>query len=177
MNVASHLIINECTSCQMCAAVCSRNAINIRLNEDGFYRPYVDESICTNCGLCTKVCYKYDDDIRVTAIEDTSNIDVYSAQHLSDSLLEKVTSGGVADALAKELIAQGYVCIGVTYNINNHRAEHAIATTEKKRTRLEDQSISSHIALMHLKNLLRICIQPILLYSDCLAISMLLTSI
>lgn len=128
MNITGRPVIHECTSCQMCAAVCSRNAISIKLNEDGFYRPYVDDSKCTDCGLCTKVCYKYDNEVRVTSLEKNDIIDVYSAQHKSDALLKQVTSGGVADALAKELIKQGYVCIGVIYNDYNHRAEHVIAS-------------------------------------------------
>ena len=129
MNINDISAIRECTSCQMCAAVCSRDAISIHLNEDGFYRPYIDEVKCTNCGLCTKVCYKFDNDIRVTDAEGLNNVKVYSAQHKSEELLEKVTSGGVADALAKELIKQGYECIGVTYNDGKHRAEHVIAST------------------------------------------------
>ena len=129
MNVLALPIINECTSCQMCAAVCSRNAIDIRLNEDGFYRPYVDDSKCTDCGLCTRVCYKYDDNVTVTSTEDIDTIDVHSAQHFSEELLKKVTSGGVADDLAKELVNLGYVCIGVTYNEKQHRAEHVVAKT------------------------------------------------
>ena len=128
MNITSFPVINECTSCQMCAAICSRNAITIRLNEEGFYRPYVDESKCTDCGSCIKVCYKYDD-VNITSSEKIKTIEVFSAQHLSDSLLKQVTSGGVADALAKELIKQGFVCIGVTYNDNHHRAEHVVAST------------------------------------------------
>lgn len=116
----------------MCAAVCSRDAISIHLNEDGFYRPYIDEVKCTNCGLCTKVCYKFDNDIRVTDAEGLNNVKVYSAQHKSEELLEKVTSGGVADALAKELVRQGYTCIGVTYNDDNHRAEHKVARNENE---------------------------------------------
>lgn len=129
MNIVCNPITHECTSCQMCAAVCSRNAITISLNEDGFYRPYVDEGKCTDCGLCTKVCYKYDNDVKVTTAEELGRIEVHSAQHLSESLLANVTSGGVADVLAKELIDQGYVCIGVTYNNDNNRAEHIIAST------------------------------------------------
>ena len=129
MNINDTSAIRECTSCQMCAAVCSRDAISIHLNEDGFYRPYIDEVKCTNCGLCTKVCYKFDNEIRVTDAEGLNNVKVYSAQHKSEELLEKVTSGGVADALAKELVKQGFVCIGVTYNDDRHRAEHVIAST------------------------------------------------
>lgn len=124
--------LHECTSCQMCAAVCSRDAISIHLNEDGFYRPYIDEVMCTNCGLCTKVCYKFDNDIRVTDAEGLNKVKVDSAQHKSEELLEKVTSGGVADALAKELVRQGYTCIGVTYNDDNHRAEHKVARNENE---------------------------------------------
>lgn len=131
MNITNKSALRECTSCQMCAAVCSRDAITIRLNGDGFYRPYIDEDKCTDCSLCTKVCYKFDEDIKVTNAEALKNIKVYSAQHKSDELLEKVTSGGVADALAKELVRQGYTCIGVTYNDSEHRAEHTTATTEE----------------------------------------------
>ena len=129
MNINDTSAIRECTSCQMCAAVCSRDAISIHLNEDGFYRPYIDEVKCTNCGLCTKVCYKFDANVKVTSTEELGKVKVYSAQYKSDSILEKVTSGGVADALAKELVKQGFVCIGVTYNDDRHRAEHVIAST------------------------------------------------
>lgn len=131
MNITDKSALRECTSCQMCAAVCSRDAITIRLNEDGFFRPYIDEDKCTDCGLCTKVCYKFDEDIKVTNAEALKNVRVYSAQHKSDNLLEKVTSGGVADALAKELVRQGYTCIGVTYNDAEHRAEHSAAQSEE----------------------------------------------
>ena len=100
MNITDKSALRGCTSCQMCAAVCHSNAITIRLDGDGFYRPYVDADKCTDCGLCAKVCYKFDGGIKMTSLDDEEGIDVYSAQHLSGSLLKKVTSGGVADALA-----------------------------------------------------------------------------
>ncbi len=129
MDINDNSALKECTSCQMCGAVCAQNAITIKLNEDGFYRPYVDEYRCTNCGLCTKVCYKFDAEVKVTTPAEEDKIEVRSAQNKSDMLLKKVTSGGVADALAKELIMQGFTCIGVTYNDSLHRAEHTVATT------------------------------------------------
>ena len=132
MNIIDLSSIRSCTSCQMCAAVCGHNAIDIRLNEDGYYRPYVEESKCIDCGLCTKVCYKFDSEVKITSKTGLDNILVQSAQCHSDTLLKKVTSGGVADALAKELIRQGYICIGVTYNDDNHRAEHIIASTTEE---------------------------------------------
>lgn len=130
MNITDKSAIRDCTSCQMCAAVCPKAAITIRLNEDGFYRPYLNASKCVDCGLCVKVCYKFDHDVKVTSVEEENKIVVKSAQYKRSELLEKVTSGGVADALAKELITQGYTCIGVTYNDDNHRAEHFVVHTE-----------------------------------------------
>ncbi|MCK9156597.1 MAG: 4Fe-4S dicluster domain-containing protein [Paludibacteraceae bacterium] len=90
MNINDPSAIQECTSCQMCGAVCPHQAITIRQNEDGFYRPYVDETICTNCGLCTKVCYKFDADVKMTSAEDGSRTKVFSAQNLSDIMLPRI---------------------------------------------------------------------------------------
>lgn len=39
MNITDDSALRACTSCQMCAAVCNHNAIEIHLNRDGFYRP------------------------------------------------------------------------------------------------------------------------------------------
>ncbi len=132
MNVFSSSVLRNCTSCQMCAAVCPNYAISISLNNDGFYRPCIDEEKCTHCSLCVKVCYKFDNNIKVTPNDELDKIEVYSASSISDTLLEKVTSGGVADILAKELIRRGYTCVGVSYNDNNHRAEHSIAMLESE---------------------------------------------
>lgn len=132
MNITDKSAIHDCTSCQMCAAVCPRDAITIRLNEDGFYRPYLDAAKCVDCSMCVKVCYKFDSDVKVTSVGEENWIAVKSAQCKQNEVLEKVTSGGVADALAKELITQGYTCIGVAYNDDNHRAEHIVARTEEE---------------------------------------------
>lgn len=129
MNITDKSALRDCTSCQMCAAVCPKEAITIRLNGDGFYRPYLNTGKCIDCGLCVKVCYKFDPDVKVTSAEEENKIIVKSAQYKQSELLERVTSGGVADALAKELIKQGYVCIGVVYNDVLHRAEHVMASS------------------------------------------------
>jgi len=44
-----------CCGCGVCAGVCPQNALEIRFNEYGEYRPYLIGN-CTNCGLCSKVC-------------------------------------------------------------------------------------------------------------------------
>ena len=157
MNISDNKAIQECTSCQMCAAVCAKNAITIRLNEDGFYRPYVDEDACSDCGLCAKVCYKFDAEVKVTTPAEEEKIEVRSAQNKSDMLLKKVTSGGVADALAKELIKQGYVCIGVTYNDNMHRAEHVVAKTSEETDAFRGSKYIQSYSMEAFKQLVKNC--------------------
>lgn len=61
--------VHNCTSCQMCGAVCPKNAITIELDDEGFYRPKVNEN-CIDCGLCVKVCYKFDKDIKMSTSAD-----------------------------------------------------------------------------------------------------------
>lgn len=155
MNINDNSALKECTSCQMCGAVCAQNAITIKLNEDGFYRPYVDADKCVNCGLCSTVCYKFDENLQVTTCEQEAKIEVHSAQNKSDILLKKVTSGGVADALAKELIKQGYTCIGVTYNDSLHRAEHTVATTTEETDAFRGSKYIQSYSLNALKHLVK----------------------
>lgn len=124
-HILDNSAIRHCTSCQMCAAVCPHSAITIELDREGFYRPIVNEEKCVNCGLCQKVCYKFDTDIRPT--QDLDSTELYAAAANDDALTREVTSGGIADLMAKALADRGYTCIGVRYDENKNRAEHCIA--------------------------------------------------
>ena len=57
MNITASNTMHTCTSCGVCAAICPTEAISMQLDEQGFYRPQVDEAQCVDCSLCTKVCY------------------------------------------------------------------------------------------------------------------------
>lgn len=130
MNILDKSAKRECTSCQLCATMCAREAIKIELNEDGFYRPVIDAEKCTDCGLCTKVCYKFDEEVKITTPEQLSKTQLYSAWSNDDELVRNTTSGGIGDLLAHELLKQGYKVVGCVYNDEKVRAEHRIATTE-----------------------------------------------
>lgn len=129
MNITDKSAKRECTSCQLCATMCAREAIKIELNKDGFYRPVVDAEKCTDCGLCAKVCYKFDEDVKITTPEQLSKTQLYSAWSNDDELVRNTTSGGIGDLLAHELLKQGYKVVGCVYNDEKVRAEHRIATT------------------------------------------------
>lgn len=130
MNVLSSSAKRNCTSCQMCAAVCAKNAITIELDADGFYRPVVNEEYCIDCGLCTKICYRFDEDIIPFKKVQLANTNLYGAYAKSKEIVESTTSGGVADILAHALLAEGYKCVGVVYNPENDCAEDKIVEKE-----------------------------------------------
>ena len=46
----------ECCGCGICKAVCPVNAISMKLDNEGFYYPIIDEAMCIHCKKCTKAC-------------------------------------------------------------------------------------------------------------------------
>ena len=127
MNINDTSAIRQCTSCQLCGAVCPTKAITITLNEDGFYRPVIDKSKCIDCSLCVGSCYKFDPDIHMTT--NMEKYKLYSASVKDLAILKDVTSGGIADSLAVSLVSKGYKCIGVEFNPNENCAVGTIAST------------------------------------------------
>ena len=132
MNVNDYVVVHQCTSCQLCGAVCPAGAITIQLDEDGFYRPLIDDNLCVDCGLCVNACYKYDKAVRISTPSDLERKPLYSAWSKESDLLKQVTSGGIGDLLARQLIDDGYNVVGVVYNEEKTRAEHRIARTVKE---------------------------------------------
>lgn len=128
MNISDQSAVRNCTSCSMCSAVCPVDAISINLDRQGFYRPIINDK-CIDCGQCTKVCYKFDDNIYMTNNSQLDNYDLYGAYAKDSIILKHSTSGGIADILAKSLVADGYSCIGVKYDNETNTAKTCIAHT------------------------------------------------
>ena len=130
MNISSITSINTCTSCGVCATICSKKAISIQLDTEGFYRPFIDVALCNDCGLCISVCYKFDEYPQMTFKEGLLAKPLFSAWANDDALVKETTSGGLGDLLAHQLQKNGYKVVGVVYNEDANRAEHRIALNE-----------------------------------------------
>lgn len=145
--------INYCTSCQLCSAVCPVNAIEIKLDEEGFYKPFVDEKKCIDCGKCISICHKYDNSI----IMSDEYKKVYAAKSKNKNILLNSTSGGIGTHLAEKLIKEGYKAIGVTYNYELNRAENIIIEKSEDLCKIQGskyiQSYSEKIYKEIFKNL------------------------
>lgn len=111
-----------CTGCQMCETVCPYNAITIKSDSDGFYKPYVNDELCKNCSICKKTCIKYDENVRIHTV----NRGIYAFKHHDKNVLKRVSSGGAAYALAQAAIKNGYMIAGTTYDCKSNRAKMVI---------------------------------------------------
>ena len=132
MNVLEGITEHPCTSCQMCGAVCPKDAISISLDKEGFYRPTVDGNLCIDCGLCTRFCYKFDGNIKQTSNEDLEHTRLFAAAAKDDWIISNTTSGGIADLLAASLIRKGYNVIGASYKPETNIVVHEVAKTQDK---------------------------------------------
>ncbi|MDD7438333.1 MAG: Coenzyme F420 hydrogenase/dehydrogenase, beta subunit C-terminal domain [Bacteroidales bacterium] len=119
--------IHSCTSCQMCYAICPTDAISIKLNDDGFYRPHVDENVCIGCSRCIKICYKFSDDLDRCESTQLKDYQHYAAITKNNKLLQESSSGGIAPEVAELLHSKGYKVVGVSYNADKDIAEHKVA--------------------------------------------------
>ena len=131
MNILDNTTLSNCTSCGVCASVCAKVAIDMELDNNGFYRPMINTDLCVDCGLCTTVCYKYDEDVKMTLSEGLKDKPLYSAWSNDDELVKQTTSGGIGDLLAHQLLKEGYKVVGVVYNEDKTRAEHRVAEGEE----------------------------------------------
>lgn len=101
-----------------------------RTRYEWFYRPIVDDNKCVDCSICTKVCYKFDTCISVSDNQKLNSTILYGGFVKDPGLLNKTTSGGIADLLAHQLVKDGYKCVGVVYDSENDNAKDIIACRE-----------------------------------------------
>lgn len=108
-----------CCGCGACANLCPTGAIEMRLDDEGFYAPYVDKEKCTRCGLCKKLCPSIN-----TVYKNNAKPSCYAA-YANDEIRAGSSSGGIFTVLADYILEKGgYVC-GAAYD-ENFNVKHII---------------------------------------------------
>lgn len=109
---------SECSSCAACANACTRNAISMQLNSEGFYRPIIDEKKCVQCGLCEKVCPS------VNIVDNPNNApkepQTFAAYAKDEKIRSSSSSGGIFSVLAEQILDNGGVVAGVAQLAKSH---------------------------------------------------------
>lgn len=130
MDIKNISNIHNCYGCGVCATVCNKNVIKIKLNSRGFYEPYIEDNTkCNGCGLCLDVCAFSKQKL---SNNEHSPIVSFAAWSNEKTIQHKCSSGGVGFEIAHMLINEGYKVCGVRYNTIEERAEHYIASTTEE---------------------------------------------
>ena len=119
-------ITNGCYGCTVCVLSCSKNAIQISIDEDGFYHPIINENKCVNCGLCLKTCSFLNRNERTSVT--SSSMNGYATYSKSEIIRNTATSGGTTYEILKHLVSNGYTAIVVKYNVMKNCPEYYMTT-------------------------------------------------
>jgi ferredoxin len=101
----------ECHGCAACEKVCSKNAITMNQDKEGFYFPHVNQEKCIKCGMCVNACsYNNRKSLYFTPLE------VYLAYNRKPEERANSSSGGMFSAMADYFLNSGGAVVGVRFN-------------------------------------------------------------
>ena len=99
-----------CDGCHACYSVCPKDAINMEIDDEGFWYPKVDNTKCVNCNKCEKVCPI------LNKKEVKSLKKAYACYNLDEDIRMKSSSGGTFTILASEIIKDNGVVFGAKFD-------------------------------------------------------------
>lgn len=112
----------ECCGCFSCYNSCPVNAIEIKVDDEGFKYPVVKEDSCIHCNKCKQTCPV------LKNIDENSYEEAYIAYAIDYEERMCSSSGGAFAVFAKEILKNGGVVCGARYN-QNMEVEHGIVST------------------------------------------------
>ena len=95
----------DCCGCKACGDICPKDAITFKVDEEGFWYPFVNEDKCIDCGLCEKVCPILHPDFSKLNHSHTPATYIIQMPDANDRLAS--ASGAAYTLLAREVFKQG----------------------------------------------------------------------
>lgn len=108
----------SCTGCSACFSVCPTGAIVMQQDDEGFFHPAIDAGKCISCRLCEKACPL------MNPVETRSVREVYACYSVENSNRMDSSSGGVFSVLAEQVLKNGGVVFGATFDGTYHTLHH-----------------------------------------------------
>jgi len=119
----------ECCGCTACMSICTKQAITMQPDEEGFLYPQINSMLCTECKLCKKVC------VLQNGYETAANLeapDAYAVKHKDFETRMNSRSGGMFTAVSDYVLDKGGIVYGAGYK-DHFVVCHKRATTKSER--------------------------------------------
>ena len=102
-------IINKklCCGCEACVQICSRQAIEMKEDDEGFRYPIVNQDVCSECGSCEKVCQ-----YKISISKNQEQQFAFGGHIDNKDVLNESTSGGAFTAIVNKWCDKDYVIFG-----------------------------------------------------------------
>lgn len=114
----------QCSGCYACCNICPVDAIRMKVNEEGFWYPSVDETACIHCGRCIQVC-QIDNSKPPKVDMDT---EAYACMNLDNGKRLASSSGGIFIELAQYVISHDGIVFGAAFD-KHLKLRHTFAST------------------------------------------------
>jgi len=103
-----------CCGCGSCQQICPSQCITMKLLDDGFFYPAIDEENCVHCDNCKKVCPIHQPENKLLGRYPR---DCYYGWHKDESIRMQSTSGGIFSAIAEWVLENSNSCVyGALYD-------------------------------------------------------------
>lgn len=129
----------NCTGCMACKNVCIHSAINIKIDQEGFSYPQIDEAKCISCKRCIKVCPIYKE-----ASSDSLQ-KAFAVKAIDDRILEQSSSGGVFYYISKEILARNGVIFGAAVDSDLVVRHRGVDTVEELKYLMGSKYVQSDL--------------------------------
>lgn len=97
----------SCFGCEACVQACSKTAIIMLEDWNGFRYPVIDMSMCIDCGICRKVC-PYNN----MPVRNKYDKYVFGGYSLDEAIRFESTSGGAFSEIVNAYCDENYVIFG-----------------------------------------------------------------
>ena len=101
----------KCVGCSACVNICPQNAIQLRMDDWGYYRAYVDDEKCIDCGRCAKICPA----LKLPKNDNHQTPNCYEFITANDDDLMNSSSGGIFTVMAKQVLGMKGAVAGVAW--------------------------------------------------------------
>lgn len=134
---------NLCCGCGACQNSCPKEAIEMKVDKEGFYSPVIDHTKCVSCGLCAKAC-----PVLNVPRENDQDPKAYAVKSKPE-VMKNSTSAGVFAQMAEYVLqCGGYVC-GAAFD-ENFEVHHILTNQEDGMNRIKKSKyVQSQIGLVY----------------------------